>query len=140
MWRRLFAIRFTKRFSGDKCNSQLEDQLKAEGSGILNWLIEGAVKYHRLGKLLWPASTIKYLGTLKSDADTVGTWLKNNCRSLEGGVVPAAEAYASYKQFAKNNNQSPIGVKDFKQVLIKKGYDAKRRSAANVFIGFVINE
>ena len=140
MWRRLFAIRFTKKFAGDKCNSNLEEQLKAEASGILNWLIEGAVTYHRLGKLLWPASTLKYLNSLKQGADTVGTWLKNSCRQVEGGSVAASEAYASYKLFTRNNNQPPIGVKEFKGVMVKKGYQAKRRNSGNVFIGLVINE
>lgn len=140
MWRRLFAIRFTKKFAGDKCNSNLEEQLKAEASGILNWLIKGAVTYHRLGKLVWPASTLKYLNSLKQGADTVGTWLKNSCRQVEGGSVAASEAYASYKQFTKNNNQPPIGVKEFKGVMVKKGYQAKRRNSGNVFIGLLINE
>lgn len=140
MWRRLFAIRFTKKFTGDKCNSNLEEQLKAEASGILNWLIQGAVTYHRLGKLLWPASTLKYLNSLKQGADTVGTWLKNSCRQVEGGSVAASEAYASYKLFTRNNNQPPIGVKEFKGVMVKKGYQAKRRNSGNVFIGLVINE
>ena len=140
MWRRLFAIRFTKKFAGDQCNSNLEEQLKAEASGILNWLIKGAVKYHRLGKLLWPESTLKYLNALKQGADTVGTWLKNSCRQVEGGAVAASEAYASYKLFTRNNNQSPIGVKEFKGVMVNKGYQAKRRNSGNVFVGLVINE
>lgn len=140
MWRRIFSIQLKRQFVGDECNPDLMDQLKVEGSGILNWLIEGAINYHRRGKLLWPPSTLKYLDSLKRDADTVGTWIKECCRRLEEGMVPASVAYASYKQFAKNNNQSPIGVKEFKKVLLQKGYEAKRRSNANVFIGFGINE
>lgn len=140
MWRRLFAIRFTKKFAGDQCNSNLEEQLKAEASGILNWLIEGAVKYHRSGKLLWPESTLKYLNALKQGADTVGTWLKNSCRQVEAGAVAASDAYASYKLFTRNNNQSPIGVKVFKGVMVNRGYQAKRRNSGNVFVGLVINE
>ena len=41
---------------------------------------------------------------------------------------------------ARNNNQSPIGVKEFKDVMVKKGYQAKRRNSGNVFVGLVINE
>ena len=32
------------------------------------------------------------------------------------------------------------GVKEFKGVMVKKGYQAKRRNSGNVFIGLVINE
>ena len=138
MWRRIFPVHLKRQFVGDECNPDLMDQLKAEGSGILNWLIEGAVKYHQRGKLLWPKSSLKYLESLKRDADTVGTWIKECCRRIDEGMAPASEAYASYKQFAKNNNQSAVGVKEFKKLMLKKGYHAKRTSTANVYVGLNI--
>lgn len=140
MWRRLFPFHMKKVFKDSNRIRDLEEQLKSEGPGILNWLVQGAIKYHDSGALLWPEASRRFLSSLRKDSDTVGNWLKDCCRMLDDGAVAAKVAYDSYKTHAKNNNTPAITAKEFKKVLQDKKISPKRRSDANVFIGIVINE
>lgn len=140
MWRRLFPIHMTKQFKDRNRILDLEEQIKSEGSGILNWLIHGAVKYYQQGGLLWPDASRRYLASLRKDSDTVGNWLKDCCRMDDDGIATSKTAYDSYKLHAKNNNSLAITSKEFKAVLQAKGVRAKRRSDANIFVGIVIND
>lgn len=110
-----------------------------------------------VGMLIVPPATEKFsfanaISTCYSRSDRVGginvskmwscvyTWIRECCCRLEEGVVSASDAYFGYNQFAKNNNQAAVGVKEFKKLLVKKGYHAKRTSTANVSVGLAINE
>ncbi len=140
MWRRFFPFHMKKQFKDGSRIRDLEEQLKVEGPGILNWLIEGATKYHNRGSLLWPESSHRYFAGLRKNSDTVGNWLKDCCRMVKDGAVTSKVAYDSYKAHAKNNNTTAVSATDFKKVLQAKGFHHKRRSDANVFIGIFINE
>ena len=49
IWRRIKLIPFTTRITDDKRDPYLEQKLLAEKSGILNWLIEGLLRWRREG-------------------------------------------------------------------------------------------
>lgn len=135
MWRRIYPIHLTRQFRGENCDPDLEDTLKLELPGILNWLIAGAVCYHSKGHISWAISSSAYLKTLKRETDTVGTWLKDCCDKGDY-KVQSSVAYSSYKEHAKNNNAKPVSNKEFKDALLKKGHASKHTKTGNVFEGF----
>ena len=138
LWRRTYPVHFKIQFQGDYCDPGLEDKLKAEASGILNWLIEGAISYHQCGKIPWAAASLQYLEKLKQASDTIGNWLRDCCKLGAGLSAVSSTAFASYKEHAKNQHAKAVNQKEFKEILNQKGYPPKRKSNANVFMGFSI--
>jgi putative DNA primase/helicase len=57
IWRRIKLIPFTTRIPEEKQDRRLEEKLKAEASGILNWLLEGTARWKREG-LIAPATIL----------------------------------------------------------------------------------
>jgi putative DNA primase/helicase len=49
IWRRIRLIPFTTRITEEKQDKHLEQKLKTEASGILNWLLEGAMRWQKEG-------------------------------------------------------------------------------------------
>jgi putative DNA primase/helicase len=49
IWRRIRLIPFTTRITEDKQDKHLEQKLKTEANGILNWLLEGARRWQKEG-------------------------------------------------------------------------------------------
>jgi putative DNA primase/helicase len=47
IWRRIKLIPFTTRIPEERQDRELEGKLKAESSGILNWLLEGTARWQR---------------------------------------------------------------------------------------------
>ena len=138
MWRRLHVIPFCRQFSAENRDNNLEEKLRAELSGILNWIIEGAVRYAKEGTIPLPESSVAYMAKLKLKTDTVGAWLIDCCDINDGNTTPSSAAYTSYKEHAKNNNMKQVGASEFKKILKTKGYGTKHTKTANVFIGFRI--
>jgi putative DNA primase/helicase len=87
IWRRIRLIPFTTRIEDDKQDKQLEMKLKAEASGILNWLLEGAERWKR-ERLKAPASVLNATDEYREEMDVIGNFLKESCvqkkRSLLG--------------------------------------------------------
>jgi P4 family phage/plasmid primase-like protien len=138
LWRRTYPVHFKIQFQGDDCDPGLEDKLKAEASGILNWLIEGAISYHQCGKIPWAAASLQYLEKLKQASDTIGNWLRDCCKRDAGLSAVSSTAFASYKEHAKNQHAKAVNQKEFKEILNQKGYPPKRMKRANMFMGFSI--
>ncbi|MFZ4774801.1 MAG: DNA primase family protein [Terrimicrobiaceae bacterium] len=49
IWRRVRPVPFLEKFDGDKADRGLGEKLKAEASGILNWLIQGCLLWRAEG-------------------------------------------------------------------------------------------
>ena len=49
IWRRIKLVPFTNRIPEKKQDKHLEEKLKAEASGILNWLLEGVRRWRKEG-------------------------------------------------------------------------------------------
>lgn len=78
LWRRVRVLPFEQQFKGDVCNSNLDAQLAAETSGILNWMIEGAKRYLKNGLNTCP-EVEKASDEAHRSADTVRRWIEAEC-------------------------------------------------------------
>lgn len=112
----------------------LEAALRAEATGILTWLVEGAVAYHKEGLGLCKeveASTLAYL----AEQDPVGRWLATliACDPKQGAT--AQELYQSLISWALEEDitlsrMSPV---ELGRILHKKGITVYRNSTRRTF-------
>lgn len=103
IWRRILLLPFTRNFSNDpdivKDNTR-GDKLALELSGILNWLVEGALEYQKVG-LNPPASIQAARDSYKEDMDLLAEWIDDCCVVDTDAVASNHSLWASWQAFAE---------------------------------------
>lgn len=98
IWRRLWLIPFEVTIPENERDYSLSDKLNAEGSGILNWLLEGFKRYYTRGRL--PASTkiLEASRAYRSESDILGEFFAGyEITGKESDYISRADLYNSYK-------------------------------------------
>ena len=78
IWRRLMIVPFDVQIPKEERDPLIVDRMLAEGPGILNWLVEGALAFLE-GGLAAPAQVSKATDDLRKDADPYGKFLDDAC-------------------------------------------------------------
>jgi putative DNA primase/helicase len=135
IWRRIVLIPFNQNFEGRE-EDRLEETLKSELPGILNWALEGLK--------MWQAERLKPLPTAvtsatdkyKEESDTVKQWLDFQTIQIPQGAIKSSAAYTNYKDWSVENGYYPLGQKNFKSSLEERGFKQFRKMDAMYWIGF----
>lgn len=121
MRRRLYLIPFTVTIPNDKRDPGLQEKLKGEYPGILNWALHGCLDY--LGDGLRPPqsvqdATAEYFQTF----DVLGDWIAECCEVGNDFWEPPKLLYSSWKQYCEQVNETPGQQCSFKERLHAAGY------------------
>jgi putative DNA primase/helicase len=102
IWRRVKRIPFLVAIPEHERDTKLEAKLKAEASGILNWMLQGLTQWREHG-LKEPAEVCAAVNEYRSDNDALGRFLcdcaTNNCAEQ----VEASKLYGAYKRWCGEN-------------------------------------
>src|SRR5690606_29414262 len=97
IWRRIHLIPFTVTFTEEKRDPDLEEKLKAEASGILNWIIEGCLMWQSEG-LNPPAAVQDATSAYRSEMDVLAAFLEDCCETgISEMQVASSRLYDAYK-------------------------------------------
>ena len=91
-WRRVRLIPFSRRFQDQQVDRHLEQKLREEAPGILNWLVQGCLQWRERGELGTPQSVQKATENYREEMDHVGEFLDERCVLESGAQVSAAAA------------------------------------------------
>lgn len=130
MWRRLILLRYKLRYgtaaqvaSGEYQklrDEKLEDTMKAEASGILRWLVEGARDWYAT-KLNAPAAVLADTAALRDEQDLMGQFLKERTVREPDAKTPYTNSteslYKSYQGWMAENGHRPLGRNRFMKQL-----------------------
>lgn len=120
--RRLLLVEFTKRVKNP--DPFLADKLKREASGILNWMIEGLVRYIQNGNKFSRSTILEQsINSFESATDNVKMFLENGNYKPGTQEMALKDFYKFYKQFCEVNKMKPLQQQDFKGKLAD--YDFK---------------
>lgn len=78
IWRRLMIVPFDVQIPKEERDPLIVQRMLAEGPGILNWLVEGAISYLE-GGLAPPSQVSQATDTLRKDSDPYGKFLDEAC-------------------------------------------------------------
>lgn len=132
IWRRIQLIPFTQSFEGNRQDKTLEDKLRAELPGILNWALDGLREWHRLG--LEPPKTItEATEEYRHESDLVGQWLEACTVNGAQMEMKAGEGYKSYKAWCEEQGIKPLHQPLWSRRLVEHGVKAKPRTSKGVF-------
>lgn len=137
MWRRLLILPCDAEVT--KPGRSFEKDLDAEAAGILNWLIEGAIRYQKHG--LGTCDAVKEAGRYAKRAfDTVALWIDACCKVKADATVKGKEAYRSYCTFCRSEGRHALSIQKFNKAMNKKGHHTEKQKTGNRYTGLRLIE
>jgi len=97
-WRRPICLPFTRTFTGSQADPELKEKLKAEGSEILWWMVQGCLEWQREG-LRVPEVLETAKRQWRGEADDVLAFLDECCQEDPQGRVRVGELHQAYRRW-----------------------------------------
>lgn len=120
IWRRIHLIPFERTFKPGEADPQLEHKLLSERSGILNWMLEGCLKWQEQG--LNPPKIITDAGNeYRKESDVLGQWLDELCEIDPIKRTDQKSVYDSYRDWCRDGNFRPMAKAQFTRKLAERG-------------------
>lgn len=123
VWRRMKLIPFTVTVPPDQRDKHLEEKLRAELPGILNWAVAGCIEWQS-GGLCDPKLISDAVQEYRDDMDVVGTWLREHCVPDPDATIPFGTTYKFFKAWCEENYNFAYTKKRFGQHLAAAGLTA----------------
>jgi len=139
IWRRIKLIPFTTRIEDERQDKTLEEKLKKEASGILNWILEGTERWRREG-LVVPAAILNATDEYRGEMDVIGNFMKECCIAKEGVSIRIRELYKAYADWCDENNEHAVSERFFTLRLKEMGYEQRRTAEARYWWGLALRE
>ncbi len=151
IWKRVKPIHFPNTFVNEDNSAKVpEDKdlgrklARAEGSFILNWILEGVQEYLKSG-LAEPAQIAAWLTGYRDEMDTTRQFVteaqENGQIKVEDGLtIPARDLYKIYLAWAADAQvRYPLSQQTFKQRMQVNGHEQVKTSTANVWKGIGVS-
>lgn len=104
LWERIILVPFLAKFTKDNPETDLRigEKMKAEAPGILNWLVEGCLKWQSVG-LTEPTKVKAYTEDYHSENDIFSNFIAECCdTNSEESMIKGTYAYDNYVNYAKS--------------------------------------
>ncbi len=134
IWRRIVLIPFNQNFEGRE-EDRLEETLKSELSGILNWALEGLKMWQIEHLKPLPTAITDATDKYKNESDTVKQWLDFQTIQKSQGAIKSSAAYTNYKIWSEENGYYPLGQRNFKSSLEERGFRQLRKNDGVYWVG-----
>jgi putative DNA primase/helicase len=134
IWRRIRLIPFTTRIAENKQDKHLEEKLKQEASGILNWLLEGVSRWKREG-LNAPDAVLNATDEYREEMDVIGNFLKERTVQQKELTIRIRELYKAYVDWCEENNEHAVSERFLSMRLKEVGFTQCRTAEARFWSG-----
>ncbi|MGE7020439.1 phage/plasmid primase, P4 family [Solibacillus cecembensis] len=144
IWRRVKIIPFTLNLKPHERDKKLEEKLSLEMPGILNWALEGCLKWQQSG-IKEPRVVVDATGNYKEEMDILAPFLSEICYTdepkNEAIRIEAQELYKVYDRWCLNSGERQIGNRSFYRMLETKGFGKVKGAKNKAFLtGITLNE
>ncbi|WP_429286908.1 phage/plasmid primase, P4 family [Paraburkholderia sp. GAS206C] len=140
LWRRIQIVPFNRKFGPDEIDPDLIEKLRAEASGILNLLLDGAADYLR-GGLRIPAKIMTMNQQQRHAVDPVEVFLEEAMIRDRHAETSLKLLYQCYESWARSNPQfHRMSKQELSKTLVKKGFRKKERGHLPFFVGLSLAE
>ena len=112
IWRRINLIPFTTRIPVEKQDKHLEQKLKEEASGILNWLLQGVALWKKEG-LQAPKEVLFATEEYRGEMDVIGNFIQERCNQDKELTILIKDLYKSYADWCGANNEHAVSERFF---------------------------
>src|SRR5699024_6397945 len=138
IWRRMVLIPFTVQIPEHKVDKDLKYKLLREAPAILDWAVEGALKWQKEG-LKMPPSIEKASREYRKEMDVLVYFVEDCCTIDPSGKARAGELFKVYKKWAQDNEEYLMSKQKFGQKMREK-FKYKKDRNGRYYEGLVIRE
>lgn len=138
IWRRLKMIPFEYQIPDNKVDKNLKYKLRKELSAILNWALEGALKWQKEG-LKNPRVVEKANQEYRVEMDVTELFIQECCEVDEDYSIQAKTLYQTYIEWAKENGQYQMSNTRFGKEMGNK-FNKRKSDGKIKYFGLTINE
>ncbi|MDR0908895.1 MAG: DUF5906 domain-containing protein [Spirochaetaceae bacterium] len=135
IWRRIKLIPFTTTIPYEKMDRNLEEKLLSEASGILNWLIEGAMAWYEVGGLVEPLCISNATKEYKEEMDLFGAFLSDRCLQKPNAKVQVSKLSNAFAEWCEKNNERSCSGHFVSNRMKQMGFQQERNSKARYWVG-----
>ncbi|WP_152597777.1 DUF5906 domain-containing protein [Novilysobacter arseniciresistens] len=112
--RRLGIVHWAHKIQGDQDPLFAEKIMETEGRMFLDWLIEGALRVIRRGRMMsekeLPGAAREYRESVRRNSDSVRDWvMEESVRFVPGKWKPTSEILARFTKWSEENFKRPLG-------------------------------
>jgi len=137
IWRRIRLIPFENTISDETIDHQLLNKLGHEMPGILNWAIEGCLKWQKEG-LGIPTAVTQATEEYRSDQDALGRFIDECCELDVNARIKTSELFKAYKTWCDESGDQAEKNNEFGKSLRKRGFELSRTKSARFYNGITL--
>ena len=104
---------------------EVEAELKAEGSGILNWLIDGFIAFRDRG-LDVPVKSDTLKADILSAADPVGEFISACCVADPENLILKRHFYGVFQAWCAETTAAEFSTRAINSIMPEKGFPQKK--------------
>lgn len=138
LWRRLKMIPFIQNFEGRE-DELLDEKLRAELPGILNWALDGLRAWQREG-LGTCAVVDQATAEYQQESDLIGQWAAEATTDAADGWLTVAEGLRSCNEWCVSYGYKPVTANRLSRNLTEKGYQRGTNGRQRGFHGLRLAE
>jgi putative DNA primase/helicase len=124
IWRRIKLVPWTVSIPEEKRDRDFGDKLKAEGSGILNRLLEGLVDWLKHG-LTTPKDVKEATAEYRKDSDPLGRFLDACVVTKEGAKEQSSGVHQVFCAWCRANGEKEWTATGFGKAMAERGFQRK---------------
>lgn len=124
-WRRIKMIPFNVVIPKSEQDIHLNEKLKDEMSGILNWALIGLTEWRAEG-LIEPNEVTNATSGYRQEMDVIGVFLDERCILDENNRAGSAELYKVYAGWCESSGEHPCNQRRFAEQLSERGFESIR--------------
>jgi putative DNA primase/helicase len=135
--RRFHLIPFNVTIPPEQRDPYLAEKLRAEGAGILNWMIQGCLDWQREG-LSPPDAVLEATQDYMSSENALANWIDDCCDKDRNAWTSSTALYASWVLWADKAGEPAGTMKALAQSLENQGFTPKRQTNGRGFLGLQV--
>ena len=133
IWRRLRPIPFSVTISEEDKDLELQNKLKEESSGILNWAIEGVLLWQKEG-LRIPLIVNEALKEYKSENDFIYEFIDKMCTITRNVTIKKSVLHTAYTDYCSVNGIRNISLIAFGKTLRDRGFKEREQGDGSYWL------
>lgn len=139
IWRRMNVIEFKRTFKEDERDPHLKDSLRAEKSGILNWMLEGHRRYKTSG-LQPPACVQDANRRYRKDMDLISSFLDECCELVPEARSNQTALRNTFERYCQENGRSDVSWANLTAGLEARRVAKKKSNGQRFWSGIKLTE
>jgi putative DNA primase/helicase len=134
LFRRLAVIPFSE-IPEDKRDKSYKEAVKTEGSGILNWALEGLDRLNKRGRFLIPQTVQDATANYRNAIDIPAKFVMGMCVQGPDYNEQSSILYNAYKKWCDENGHKPLSITAIAEDWKRLGFESYPSNGRNRWRG-----